>query len=140
MACFGSSSTALGSRPREIARENGILHRSIELVLSEVEGLRVTHKNATGAAENNGNTFWDGRESNLTLGGFQPIPTVTEKCYPIRFFAALVPGSSPLIPTASDPFVTKCDTNQASWKLCCGMPPDRGSHSRGNLNRDESLP
>ena len=46
--------------------------------------------------------------------GFQPIPTVTEKCYPVSFFAALVPRSSRPMPTVSDPSVTKCDTLYAS--------------------------
>ena len=42
--------------------------------------------------------------------GFQPIPSVTEKCYPVRLSAALVPEPSLPIPTVSDPSVTKCDT------------------------------
>lgn len=45
--------------------------------------------------------------------GFQPIPSVTEKCYPVSFFAALVPGSSLPIPTVPDPSVTKCDMKRA---------------------------
>jgi hypothetical protein len=42
--------------------------------------------------------------------GFQPIPSVTEKCYPVRLFRRTVPESSPPVSIVSDLSVTKCDT------------------------------
>jgi hypothetical protein len=42
--------------------------------------------------------------------GFQPIPSVTEKRYPVTFFRRTVPEPSLPVPTVSDPSVTKCDT------------------------------
>jgi uncharacterized repeat protein (TIGR03803 family) len=42
--------------------------------------------------------------------GFQPIPSLTEKCYSVRLSRRLVPEPSLPTPTVSDPSVTKCDT------------------------------
>jgi hypothetical protein len=58
--------------------------------------------------------------------GFQPIPTVTEKCYSVRLFRRTVPEPSLLIPTISDPSVTKCDKTQHLCPLAPsldGRPP-----------------
>ena len=53
--------------------------------------------------------FWDGPESNPSWG-FQPLPSVTETCYPVRLFRRTVPEPSLPIPVISDPSVSKCDT------------------------------
>ena len=45
--------------------------------------------------------------------GFQPIPSVTEKCYSFRLFRRTVPEPSLAMPTISDPSVTKCDMKRA---------------------------
>lgn len=42
--------------------------------------------------------------------GFQPIPSITKKCFPVTLFRRTVPEPSLPIPTASDRSVTKCDT------------------------------
>ncbi len=42
--------------------------------------------------------------------GFQLLPLVNEKCYPVRLSAALVPRRSLPMSSVSDPSVIKCDT------------------------------
>lgn len=56
--------------------------------------------------------------------GFQPIPSVTEKCYPERLFRRTVPEPSLAFPTVSDPSVTECDTDL----VCCLQVRGRVAH------------
>jgi hypothetical protein len=62
--------------------------------------------------------------------GFQPMPSVTEKCYPITLSAALAPEPSLAMPTVSDPSVTKCDTHSLRglfrWTPALSTIPARG--------------
>lgn len=60
--------------------------------------------------------------------GFQPVPSVTEKCYPVRLFRRTVSGPSLPVPTVFDPSVTKCDTRRGAVERpqkYCSMAPMR---------------
>ena len=60
---------------------------------------------------------------------FQSIPSVTEKCYPIKLFRRTVPEPSPSIPSVPDPSVTKCDTRRGI-PYCFGKIPLLLEHNR----------
>ena len=80
--------------------------------------------------------------------GFQPIPSVTEKCYPARLFRRTGSRTLLLIPAISDSSVTKCDTpvrfarrlRWAELRTSAQLAPiDKIRHDVQSLAQDENL-